>query len=300
MRALGLILSLLKPTLPLAFKVGGAVALAARVLWRAAFAFLNEEALIRASSLAFTTLFSLIPLLTVGLSIMNFYGVSLGTLTELEHVLAQYLLPSQSRHVVTVVANAAEQVTKDVGALGLLGFCGTLILMARELEGHVLKICNKPTNWKTSAMHCAAFVVIAPTGVFLSYLLLHPLSSFLRFLPAEWSYINYPFLLAELVLIVLMRTFSGYSLSWAACTFGAIAAGVAAGASWEGCSLYFSSSAALHAYGSLAFIPAFMLWTFVTWCCVLFGVQIAAKAQEVLSTCPAASRGGSKVPAEVA
>ena len=35
----------------------------------------------------------------------------------------------------------------------------------------------------------------------------------------------------------------------------------------------------LSAYGALACIPAFMLWVFVAWCCVLFGVQVAAKAQ---------------------
>jgi len=26
-------------------------------------------------------------------------------------------------------------------------------------------------------------------------------------------------------------------------------------------------------------VPAFLLWVFVAWCCVLFGVQVAAKAQ---------------------
>ncbi|MGN6528196.1 MAG: hypothetical protein ACTHL8_17540 [Burkholderiaceae bacterium] len=38
---------------------------------------------------------------------------------------------------------------------------------------------------------------------------------------------------------------------------------------------------ALSAYGALACIPAFLLWVFVAWCCVLFGVQVAAKAQPV-------------------
>ena len=29
----------------------------------------------------------------------------------------------------------------------------------------------------------------------------------------------------------------------------------------------------------MACIPAFLMWVFVAWCCVLFGVQVAAKAQ---------------------
>jgi len=277
---------LIKRSVPLLSKVRSIVVTTSRVLWDAAFAFFSEEALIRASSLAFTTLLTIVPMLAVGLHIMNFYGVSSGTRSELEDVLAQYFLPSQSRDIVAMVASAAKDITRNVGVFGLLGFCVTLVLMARELEGHVLKICNQQSNWKTSALHYAAFVLLAPTGVILAYVVLHPLASFLRFLPTELSYVNYPFILAELVVIVLMRTFSCYSLSWRACTFGAIAAGLAASASWKVCALYFSSSASLSAYGALSYIPAFMLWVFVAWCCMLFGVQVAAKAQAVLPPCP--------------
>ena len=49
--------------------------------------------------LAFTSVLSLVPLITVGLRVMNFYGVSETTRQEFEGVLAQYLLPAQSRDV---------------------------------------------------------------------------------------------------------------------------------------------------------------------------------------------------------
>ena len=254
-----------------------------RVLWNATFAFFSEEALIRASSLAFTTLISIVPLLTVGLRIMNFYGVSTDTRTEIEGLLAQYLLPSQSRDIVAIVANAASEVTQNVGALGLLGFCVTLVLMARELEGHVLKICQKRPTWWTSALHYVAFVALAPTGVILAFTVLHPLAAVLDVLPAGLSHINYPFVLANLVVVVLLRAFSDYALSWWACTCGAIAAGFAAASSWKACAWYFSHSASVSAYGALSCIPAFMLWVFVAWCCMLFGVQVAAKTQEALT-----------------
>lgn len=253
------------------------------ILWGAVFAFFNEEALIRASSLAFTTLVSIVPLLTVGLRVMNFYGVSETTRNELETVLAQYLLPSQSRDVVGLVANAAAEVTANVGVLGLLGFGVTLLLMARELEGHVLKICHKKATWWTSLLHYLAFVVLVPTGVVPAFLLLHPLAVVLDVLPAGWSHINYPFLLVMTVQVLLLRTFSDYVLSWRACTAGAVATGVVAGASWNGCALYFDHSASVTAYGALASIPTFMLWVFIVWSCVLFGVQVAAKTQAVLT-----------------
>lgn len=270
----------------LAVRVESGVRTSIRVLWNATFAFVSEEALIRASSLAFTTLVSLVPLLTVGLHIMNFYGISAATRTEMEAVLAQYLLPTQSGAIVALVANAASDVTQKVGAVGLLSFCFTLVLMARELEGHVLKICHKRATWWTSALHYAAFVILAPTGAIFAYLVLHPLAPMLDTLPAGLSHLNYPFLLGELVVILLLRAFSDYALSWRACTFGAVAAGVAAGASWKGCALYFAHSASVSAYGALSCIPAFMLWVFVAWCCMLFGVQVAAKTQQALSgTC---------------
>jgi membrane protein len=80
---------------------------AAQVVWDALFAFVTEEALIRASSLAFTSVLALVPLMTVGLRVMNFYGVSEATRADFEGVLAQYLLPAQSRDVVNLMLTAA-------------------------------------------------------------------------------------------------------------------------------------------------------------------------------------------------
>lgn len=256
---------------------------AGNVIWKAAFAFFNEDALIRAGSLAFTTLLSIVPLLTVALHVMNFYGVSSETRTELEAVLAQYLLPSQSRDVVGLVANAASEVTQHIGVLGLAGFSLTLLLMARELEGHILTICHtKPTWWK-SVLHYFAFIILIPTGVVPAFLLLHPLTAFLDQVPAWWSHINYPFVVALLVLMIMLRAFSSYVLSWRACAAGGLGTAVAAWMAWKVCALYFANSASVTAYGALTSIATFMLWVFVTWCCVLFGVQIAAKTQCVLT-----------------
>ena len=271
--------------------------LAAKVVWDALFAFVTEEALIRASSLAFTSVLSLVPLLTVGLRVMNFYGVSRATREQFEAVLAQYLLPAQSRDVVDLVLKAASQVTQNIGALGLAGFCVTLVLMARELEGHIQKICGARGSLATSLLHCCAFLVLAPTGALLAFGLLHPLAALLALLPGDLSAINYPFALSIVVLVVTLRAFSGYVLSWRASSFGALAAGIAAWGSWRGCALYFSHSVSLSAYGALASIPAFLLWVFVAWCCVLFGVQVAAKAQPLCAQRRAAQLAAS--PADV-
>jgi membrane protein len=261
---------------------------AAQVVWDALFAFVTEEALIRASSLAFTSVLALVPLMTVGLRVMNFYGVSESTRADFEAMLAQYLLPAQSRDVVNLMLQAAAQVTQNIGALGLAGFCVTLVLLARELEGHIQKICGKKGSLTTSLLHYGAFLVLAPTGALVAFGLLHPLAALLALLPGDFSRINYPFVLTCVVLVVTLRAFSGYALSWRASAFGALAAGIAAWGSWKGCALYFSHSMSLSAYGALACIPAFMLWVFVAWCCVLFGVQVAAKAQPLCRKGPGA------------
>ena len=251
----------------------------AQVVWDALFAFVTEEALIRASSLAFTTVLALVPLITVGLRVMNFYGVSESTRQEFENMLAQYLLPAQSRDVANLMLEAASQVTQNIGVIGLMGFCVTLVLLARELEGHIQKICGARGSLTTSLLHYAAFLVLAPTGALVAFGLLHPLAALLALLPGDFSRINYPFVLTGVVLLVTLRAFAGYALSWRASAFGSLAAGIAAWGSWQGCALYFSHSVSLLAYGALACIPAFLLWVFVAWCCVLFGVQVAAKAQ---------------------
>jgi len=232
----------------------------ARVVWDALFAFVTEEALIRASSLAFTSVLSLVPLLTVALRVMNFYGVSEATRRDLEGVLAQYLLPAQSRDVADLILEAAAQVTQNIGVLGLTGFCVTLILLARELEGHIQKICCVKGSLATSLLHYGAFLVLAPTFALLAFGLLHPLAAVLALMPGELSRVNYPFVLSGAVLVVTLRAFSDYKLSWKASAFGSLAACVAAWGSWQGCALYFSHSVSL-------------------------GVQVAAKAQPLCVAC---------------
>jgi membrane protein len=266
------------------------------VFWTATYAFFHEEALDRASSLAFATLLSIVPLLTVVLMIMNFYGISADAQKEMELALAQYILPSQSRDVVSFVVSTASDVTQNVGFFGLIGFGVTLILMARELERHVLTICHRKAIWWRSIMRTIAFVILAPTGMVLAFLVMHPLSAVLALLPTWWSHVNYPFLLAELVVVILLRSFSDNVLSWRACTIGAIAAGLAAGVSWKGYIWYLEHSASLPAYGALSCIPAFMLWVYLAWCCMLYGVQVAAKTQTVLTGDCCRERGfGSKI-----
>ncbi|MEP6504898.1 MAG: YhjD/YihY/BrkB family envelope integrity protein, partial [Betaproteobacteria bacterium] len=175
--------------------------------------------------------------------------------------------------------------TSNIGVLGLAGFCLTLVLLARELEGHIQKICGVKGSLTTSLLHYGAFLVLAPTGALLAFGLLHPLTALLALLPGGLSRVNYPFVLSGAVLTVTLRAFSDYRLSWKASAFGALAAGVATWGAWQGCALYFSHSVSLSAYGALACIPAFLLWVFVAWCCVLFGVQVAAKAQPLCVGC---------------
>jgi membrane protein len=256
---------------------------AAKVLWSAAFAFVTEEALIRASSLAFTTVISLVPLLTIALRLMNFYGVSSETRLFMEHVVAQYFLPERTRDIVALVFNAANSVTQSIGVVGLLSFGVTLVLMARELEGHVLKICCKTTTWRTSLLHYLAFLILAPTGLLVTILVLEPFLPFMQHMPGFWARVDYPFALSVLVLMTALRAFSGYALGWRASAMGAASSAFTIWAAWRGCIIYFDHSAALSAYGALACFPAFLLWVFVAWCCVLFGIQVAAKAQQVIA-----------------
>jgi uncharacterized BrkB/YihY/UPF0761 family membrane protein len=213
---------------------------------------------------------------------MNFYGVSDETRVLMEHVLAQYFLPAHSRDIVELMFKAADSVTQNIGLVGLLSFCVTLFLLARELEGHVLKICNKTTSLGSSIVRCAAFLFLAPSSMLVPILIIKPFLPFLQQMPGVLARLDYPFVLCALVLIGALRAFSAGSLGWRASTAGAASAALAAWGAWQGCLIYFNHSAALSAYGALACFAEFLLWVFVAWCCVLFGVKVAAKTQCVV------------------
>lgn len=245
---------------------------------------LQENVFIRAGSLAYTTIISLIPAIVIVLyALKHFVSNSPEITNVLQTALSKYLLPSTSRATITWVFDAAALVSNNISYMGIAAFIVTLLLLARELEGHILALCKQTCNWYISAAHYLGFIFVSCIYlgvVYGAYLLLSPiLSAFPKYI----ANVDYPFILLGICNIALLRAFSGYYLKWRAALLGTCISALLLCLSWKICSYYFLVSVSYAAYGSLIFIPTFLLWIYIVWCCMLYGAAVAVSYQDLSS-----------------
>ena len=245
----------------------------------------NENVLIRAGSLAYTSLISSIPALIVLLYTLNTCLQQTPQLvSQLETIFAIYLLPSTSREAVSIVFDIARQVSANISALGLLALVFTLLLMARELETHIQALCKTSSKLVISLIHYIGSILVSGLLLGVIYGVMTILQQ-IDWIAPHLLKIDIPFLMLIGFYTVVLRIFSGYHLSWKSSMFGSAVAGIGLILSWKVCNYYFVKSVAYSAYGALIYVPTILLWVYVVWCCILFGASVAASMQ-ALSTEP--------------
>lgn len=244
---------------------------------------LNENVLIRAGSLAYTSLISLIPAIIVMLYALNLcFDKTPILIMQLEHIFATYLLPSTARAAVATIFEVASQVSGNISLLGLLALLFTILLMARETETHIQALCKTSTKFTTSVMHYFSALISSGLLVGLIYGIMYALSSISLIRPYLLM-IDIPFLMLIGFYVVVLRIFSGYHLSWKSAIWGSFIAGAGLTLSWKVCNYYFAKSAAYAAYGALIYVPTILLWIYIVWCCILFGAAVAAAYEDLYS-----------------
>lgn len=248
--------------------------------------FTQHQLTMRAAALTYTTVFSLVPTLAVGLGAFKAFGGADRAKDAVMPYLGNYLAVG----VRDDVAVRIEQILENIsgGAIGGVGFL-FLILAALSLLSSMEDVFNDIWGVKQSRGYLQRFVVywfvltITPL-----VLVAVSIPSILRKLrPLQW-------LLNETgtgevfftVLLPLVFVCTGFAVMYSVLTsaripirsvavgglFGGIlwSTAVYSYASYAQNSLFYSS-----VYGSLSAIPIFLFWLYLTWIIVLLGAQVA-------------------------
>jgi membrane protein len=241
----------------------------------------NRDALFaRASSLAFFTVLSLVPLFIVVGSLFLIIGDNPATLVD---DIQEYLMPVAGTkitdYIVEAVQRAADSSLGPIGAMALIVTSVALFLQIERVINEIWRVQRRRPFW-------------VRVLVFYSMLTIGPiLLSFSIFQAARLSatmseYGVAGFLVEQsVVLIVSSSLFAlGFALlpntrvSWKA----ALAAGLTTAALFElakrAFQLYVSNVFApgyAAIYGAIGLIPVFLLWVYLSWFVVLFGAELA-------------------------
>lgn len=245
----------------------------------------------RAMSLVYTTLLSLVPFLALGFSVLKALGVH----NTLEPVLAEFLRPlgPKAGEITSNVIGFVEKI--EVGLLGSVGI-GLLFYTAISLIQKVESSFNY--IWRIERQRPFAQRV----GEYLSVLMVGPVVVFLA-LGITASVLNsgvvaqiknlepFGFLLYSLTslvpyaMIVAMFTFLyGYMPNTRVGIRAAAVGGLAAGVLWQTASLGFASFVAAATsydaiYSSFAVVILLLIWLYLGWLILLIGCQLAFYVQ---------------------
>ncbi len=253
--------------------------------------FQDDQLSLRATSLTYTTLLSLVPFLAVAFSLLKAFGVQ----NQLEPVFTGMLAPlgpeamEISRRLISFVD------TQQVGVLGAVGVAGlfyTVLSLIGKIEdalNHIWRV-RRARSLSRQFSDYLSVVLVGPVFVFTALGLMASAHSywlvqrFLEFKPIGWLV---PLLtrLTPLLLLCAAFTFLYQFVPYTRVRLrSALLGGRVAGLLWQGAGIGFtkfvaSSSSYAAIYSSFAILVLFLLWLQVGWLIVLVGAEVAYNHQ---------------------
>lgn len=240
--------------------------------------FVNETPL-SASSLAYTTLLSLVPFMAVVVTVFSAFPLFENVSVQIQNFIFSNFVPTAGEVVQEYIIGFVEK-SRNLKVSMALAIFVTSILMMHTMEKALNRIWDaKPSGnlLKKVVMYWTVLTMgpllvgggIALTSVLFNYEGFNSIKIYVfKFLPIMASTIGF-FLI---YLIVPNR-----KVSWKSAFIGAITAAILFEMAKRGFAWYVATFPSYQrVYGTLATIPIFLLWVYLSWNIILLGGTIAA------------------------
>ena len=248
---------------------------------------LRGEISVRAMSLAYTTLLSIVPLMVFSFSIMK----KLGARGDLRLIVAQFFAP---------LGGAATELTESVlqfvmnmragllGAIGLAFLVYTLFTTIQKVETsfNFLWRVDRPRSFARRFTEYLAVMILGPIllGVALGLLASAESSPFARWLdaipPLAWTLSTagkiLPYLIVTVIFTFMYVFIPNTKVQFRAALIGGITSGVIwalVGKLFTAFIVYSSSLVAI--YTGFAIVLTTLIWVYLSWLILLIGAQLA-------------------------
>jgi len=245
---------------------------------------------LRAMSLVYTTLLSLVPLLAVSFSVLKAFGVH----NQIEPLLLNLLAPlgDQGQQISTNIINFVENMKVGVlGSLGLAVLFYTVISLMQKIESafnHTWRVShNRPFSQRfsdyLSVIMIGPVLVISALGLTSNVLKtsivqwmsqIEPIGSLISFLT---GLIPYLLIICAFTFIYIFIPNTRVKLK------SAMIGAIVAGALWQtagwGFATFIATSSHMAVYSAFAALIFFLIWLYIGWLILLIGASISFYVQ---------------------
>lgn len=247
--------------------------------------FRAERATQTAGSLAYTSLLSLVPLLTVALAIASAFPVFENAIESLQNFLFENVLPDAPG--LDTVMGQLDSFTQNAGrltAIGIVGFMVTSVMLMLTIDNALNRIfrVQRRRSLVQNIFVYWAVLTLAPVliGVSLSMTtvgLAASLGSDTLDLLAQTLLRAVPFLFTCAALSLLYGVVPARRIEFRHAVAGGIVAGIGFEVAKRAFALYLQQVPTYTLiYGAFATIPIFLVWLYVSWVVVLGGAVFTA------------------------
>ncbi len=247
-----------------------------------------DRALQTSAALAFTTIISLVPLLAVSFALFKAIVPSEEMASKAQGWLLDTLLADSVSDVVSVLEQLLERA--EGGAVGIVGFIVLLVtslslfLSVERAFNRIWRVpTSRPLHRRLTAFY--AIITLTPALVGLGVVFSRWMESGLAAVPFGLAVgaAVLPWMLEVAALSLMYKLTPHTPVRWKSAVAGGILAAVVfnltkGGFNWYITAVY-KASVSAQIYGSLALIPIFMLWVYISWIIVLGGVELAYMVQ---------------------
>jgi membrane protein len=271
---------------PTGFQFKRPLIIAARILWVVGRDLVAGQANLRAMSLVYTTLLSIVPVLALTFAILKAFGID----DQIETLMLEFLAPmgEQGKEITSRVIEFVQQVNISVlGSVGLVFLIYTLISLIQKIQSAFNDIWQV-TSDRSLARQMASYIsvgLLGPLVLFLaigviattvSSFLLDTVGTFgpLRTLLQEANKLApYGFMMLAFAFLYLVVPNTKVKFS-AALIGGAIAGIMWVGTGWAFATFVVTSARYAAIYSAFASLVLFMIWLYAAWLILLLGCSV--------------------------
>lgn len=258
-----------------------------RIVSTAIHEFADGQLTLRAMSLVYTTLLSMVPLLAVSFSVLKAFGVH----NQFEEVLLSALtaLGEKGVEITERIIGFVDNVRVGVlGSVGLLLLFVTVVMLIQKVElsfNYIWRVAQA-RNPIDRFSHYLSMVLIGPVLIFSAVGITALITGSTGFQaiaaiePLGWlirlSTNLIPYLLVIAAFVLAYVFIPNTSVHWSAAIVGGVVAGVLWQTTGWAFQVFVVSSAKYTAiYSSFAILILFMIWLYISWLILLVGASVA-------------------------
>ena len=243
--------------------------------------FIADNCLSKAAALAYTTLLSLVPLMTLGLGMLAVFPQFQSLQIDIQHFIFSNFVPTTGE-VVQAYFQTFTGKTSQLTAIGIGFLIAAALLMVHTIDDALNEIwhTNRQRSPVRSFLVYWAALTVAPLligiSIFVtSYLISLPLFIEVSLQPGPRLLGYLPFALSTLVFTLFYWLIPNRRVPWRYALFGGMLAALLFDLAKRGFAIYVTHSDVYQTiYGTLATIPLFLMWIYLSWVVILLGAEI--------------------------